>query len=218
MRNHSQSLRFPLCLSRFSCWLGLLILMAPFSSHAEWGVNFQTTYVKSSLFTGTYPYALVSGDFTGDGRIDLAVANAGADPASGLTAQSYVSILVNVGGTFTAINDIPTGSNTVGLAAGDFNRDGRLDLAAANFGSNSVSLLLNRGGGLLYNDQDKDLPTGIHPAGIVCADFNEDGIPDLVRGQLGFRLHLRLPGKGRWQLQCQERLPHGKGSPRDRGE
>ena len=185
MRNHSRSLRFPLSLSRLSCWLGLLILMAPFSAHAEWGVNFQTSYVKSSLLTGTHPYALVSGDFTGDGRIDLAVANAGADPDSGLTAQSYVSILVNVGGTFTAINDTPTGSNTVGLAAADFNRDGKLDLAAANFGSNSVSLLLNRGGGLLYNDHEKDLPTGRNPAGIVCADLNEDDIPDLVVANSG---------------------------------
>ena len=204
-------LRFPLCLSRFSCWLGLLILMAPFSSHAEWGVNFQTTYVKSSLVTGTYPYALVSGDFTGDGRIDLAVANAGADPASGLTAQSYVSILVNGGGTFTAINDTPTGSTTVGLAAGDFNRDGRLDLAAANFGSNSVSLLLNRGGGILYNDQDKDLPTGSNPAGIVCADFNEDGIPDLVVANSGSDSISVFLGKGDGSFKARKDFPTASG-------
>lgn len=185
MKNHSRSLRCPVCRLRFGCWLGVLILMAPSSSRAEWGVNFQTTYVKSSLVTGTYPYALVSGDFTGDGRNDLAVANAGADPASGLKAQGYVSILANGGGTFTAINDIPTGSNTVGLAAGDFNRDGAVDLAATNSGSNSVSLLLNRGGGLLHNDQEKDLTTGRNPAGIVCADFNEDGTPDLVVANSG---------------------------------
>ena len=211
MRNHSRSLRFSLRLSHFSCWLGLLILMAPFSSHAEWGVNFQTTYVKSSLNTGTYPYALVPGDFTGDGRTDLAVANAGADPASGLTAQSYVSILVNVGGTFTAINDIPTGSSTVGLAAGDFNRDGRLDLAAANFGSNSVSLLLNGGGGILYNDQDKDLPTGRNPAGIVCADFNEDGIPDLALANSGSDTISVFLGKGDGSFNARKDFPTASG-------
>ena len=96
----------------------------------------------------------------------------------------------------TAINVIPTGSNTMGLAAGDFNRDGRLDLAAANFASNSVSLLLNRGGGLLYNDQDKDLLTGSVPVGIACADVNEDGIPDLVVASYGSDFVSVFLGKG----------------------
>src|SRR5512147_2849712 len=103
MKKRSRSLGFPACPSRFSWWFGLLILLAPFSSHAEWGVNFQATYVRSNLQTGTYPFALATGDFTGDGRIDLAVANAGADPASGVKAQGHVSILVNGGGTFSAI-------------------------------------------------------------------------------------------------------------------
>ena len=187
------------------------MLMTPFFSRADWGVNFQTTYVKSSLVIGTHPYALVAGDFTGDGRVDLAVANAGADPDSGLTAQSYVSILVNVGGTFTAINDIPAGSNTAGLAAGDFNRDGRLDLAAANFGSNSISLLLNRGGGVLYNDQDKDLATGSSPAGIVCADVNEDGIPDLVVANSGSDSISVFPGKGDGSFQGRKDFPTARG-------
>jgi hypothetical protein len=52
-------------------WLGLILLAVPPLLHADWGVNFQTTYIKSSLNQGTYPYALVTGDFNGDGQAYL---------------------------------------------------------------------------------------------------------------------------------------------------
>ena len=161
MKERPRFLRFPLCLSRFSCWLGLLILLAPFSSHAEWGVNFQTTYAQSSLYKGTYPYALVSRDFTGDGRVDLAVANDGADPASGQTAQGYVSILVNGGGSFTAVND-----------------DGIPDLVVTNSGSDSISVFLGRGDGS-FNAR-RDSPAAGSPLVIAASDFNRDGHLDLA--------------------------------------
>ena len=88
---------------------------------------------------GTGPIALVAGDFNGDGRTDLAVANYGSNDVSVL--------LGNGDGTFQnqvpyAVGDLPNA-----LVAGDFNGDGRTDLAVANYGSNDVSVLLGNGDG-----------------------------------------------------------------------
>jgi hypothetical protein len=77
------------------------------------------------------------GDFNGDGKLDLAVANLGSD---------NVSIRLGTGtGIFGAATNFATGSGPVSVAIRDFNGDGKLDLAVANFFSGDVSILLNAG-------------------------------------------------------------------------
>jgi hypothetical protein len=78
---------------------------------------------------GGSPRAVVLGDFTGDGRIDLATANLGT-----------LSVLYGGGdGTFSSPVNSAVGS--YGVAAGDFNGDGWLD--AATFHWRGVSVLTN---------------------------------------------------------------------------
>ena len=73
------------------------------------------------------PEDIVTGDFTGDGRTDLAVANYGSND---------VSILLGNGdGTFQSPVTYAVGSAPVALVTGDFTGDGRTDLAVANDGS-----------------------------------------------------------------------------------
>ena len=86
-----------------------------------------------------HPVAIVAGDFNGDGRTDLAVANSGSDDVSVL--------LGNGDGTFQPQVTYAVGSEPDALVAGDFNGDGRTDLAVANAGSNDVSVLLGNGDG-----------------------------------------------------------------------
>ena len=66
----------------------------------------------------------MTGDFNGDGRLDLAVAN---------SSSNTVSILLgNANGTFQAAQNFATGAGPMSVAVGDFNKDGKLDLATAN--------------------------------------------------------------------------------------
>ena len=75
---------------------------------------------------GKDPDAVVEGDFTGDGKLDLAVANA---------TSNTVSILIGNGdGTFQSAVNYPAGNDPVAMVAGDFNGDGKLDLAVVNGG------------------------------------------------------------------------------------
>ena len=92
--------------------------------------------------TGTYPDCVAVGDFNGDGKLDLAVAN---------SFDSTVSVLLGKGdGTFRAAVNYPTyppGSQLASLAVGDFSRDGRLDIAVADYEpNNSVSVLVQISG------------------------------------------------------------------------
>ena len=91
--------------------------------------------------TGSNPYAVVTGDFNGDGRLDLATANAGTNTIS--------ILLGNNDGTFQTQKEFTVGLppaetdgtllppwpiEAISMVAGDFNGDGRLDLAVAGEG------------------------------------------------------------------------------------
>src|SRR5207247_143990 len=84
---------------------------------------------------GTHPISVAVGDVNGDGRPDLAVANAGSN---------NVSVLLGYGdGTFQPALSFAAGTYPVSVAVGDVNGDGRPDLATANYNSNDVSVLIN---------------------------------------------------------------------------
>jgi hypothetical protein len=93
--------------------------------------------------TGANPSSVVSGDFNGDGIPDLALASR---PLAGSQGNLLSLLLGNGDGTFASPVVFGTGSISYSSAAGDFNNDGALDLAVANGGSNTVSLLLNTQG------------------------------------------------------------------------
>jgi len=55
--------------------------------------------------------------------------------------------LGNGNGTFQSAVNYSTGTNPSSVTTGDFNGDGKLDLATANHGSGNVSILLGNGNG-----------------------------------------------------------------------
>src|SRR5205807_3111862 len=93
---------------------------------------------------GSGPYSVAVGDFNGDGRPDLAVANYGSMQQPGTT---ILVLLGNGDGTFRAATTNTVDRNPSFVVVGDFNGDGKPDLAAANFGSYTVSVSLGNGDG-----------------------------------------------------------------------
>jgi hypothetical protein len=141
---------------------------------------------------GGGPSSIVSGDFNGDGRTDLAVVNnrdivvATAVGRFGTILSTAVApepgsvsvLLSNGDGSFQAPRNFTVGSGAGSIAIGDFNNDGRLDLAVNSTASNSVSVLTNTGGGSFST---ATISLGNGAAGAPAAgDFNGDGITDLA--------------------------------------
>ena len=62
--------------------------------------------------------------------------------------------------------------------AGDFDEDGRLDLAVADAGGSFVSLLFGRADGTLA--ANRSIATGSAPWSLAVADFDRDGVEDVV--------------------------------------
>ena len=91
--------------------------------------------------TSGVPSALSIGDFNDDGKPDIAATNSWATPAH-YAYGSTVSIFQGNGdGTFQPGVDYGTGSYPTSVVAADFNKDGKLDLAVANWADHTVSLL-----------------------------------------------------------------------------
>ncbi|MCC6859562.1 MAG: VCBS repeat-containing protein [Bryobacterales bacterium] len=126
------------------------------------------------------PYAagggsIVTGDFNADYRRDLAVAGPGGVTVL-LRDRNYNDVFtVPLRGPFAP----ETGSPDASLAVGDFNADGKQDLAVTNSLGNNVVVLTGDGNGN-FEVVAAPVDTGILPASLATADFNGDGRPDLA--------------------------------------
>jgi hypothetical protein len=119
------------------------------------------------------------GDFNGDGRLDLAVANNYPD-----YQDNSVSVLLGNGdGTFQAAQNFAVGSAPSSVVVGDFNGDGLLDLAVANDRSDTVSVLLGNGDGTFQDA--RNFNAGSFPYCLAVGDFNGDGLLDLAVANSG---------------------------------
>jgi hypothetical protein len=129
---------------------------------------------------GIGPVSVAVGDFNGDGKQDLAVADVGDNYAKG----QGVSVLLGQGdGTFLPAKSYVAWVDPSAVAVGDFNGDGKPDLAVANHGTfpytnGSVSVLLGQGDGTFPSTPA--FPAGDSPSAVAVGDFNGDGILDLA--------------------------------------
>ena len=93
-------------------------------------------------------------------------------------------LLGNGDGTFQARETFAGGLFPTALVAGDFNGDGKLDLAEAGNGDSGVSVFLGNGDGTFQAPET--LTTGYY-SGLTAGDFNGDGNLDLAAAAFNYR-------------------------------
>jgi hypothetical protein len=98
-----------------------------------------------------------------------------------LFALAIVFLNASVASNFQNGLTFPSGIKPSGVSAGDFNKDGNLDLVVANTGGNSIAVLLGNGNGN-FQPPVKYKIGGQYPLSIAVGDFNSDGNLDLVVG------------------------------------
>ena len=84
--------------------------------------------------------------------------------------------------SFSQAGDSPfgVGAGPFSVAVGDFNLDGKPDLATANNGSSNVTILLGNGMGDFTQPASSPVGVGGSPSSVAVGDFNLDGKPDLA--------------------------------------
>jgi len=120
------------------------------------------------------PYSVAIGDFNGDGINDAAVAD-------NYSATLYIE-LGNGDGTFHLAPAQPGigGVQSFIVIAHDMNRDGKPDLIVSNRSSDSISVLLGRGDGSFDAALVSSTGSNTGPYSLAVADFDLDGVPDVV--------------------------------------
>jgi len=127
---------------------------------------------------GVEPSHIAVGDLNADNIEDLVVVNVGRDSTSG-----EITVLLGRGdGTFETHGRLTPAALPRSAALGDFNGDGRPDIAVVNGGTvetpGRVSIYLNLGAGNLSSP--KQFEAGPASQGISAGDFNADRILDLA--------------------------------------
>jgi|GEM_PF-2114998 len=145
----------------------LLTNLAVVTCTMNTGSNPDTLFLAYRQYNcGKTSHGAAAGDFNHDGRKDVA-----------LSASGYLLVFLqdNNGNllqprVYGAISDY--------LTAGDMNHDGLDDIVAADFYSNTISVYLQRGDGIIA--YPVTYPTSTNPNAIVVDDVNSDGLKDVV--------------------------------------
>ena len=126
---------------------------------------------------GTSPASVVVADLDGDGTLDAVITDSGYAGNSGTKPGGVDVLLGRGGGAFADATAYPIGITVAAGVVGDVDGDGRLDVAVSDVETESVDVLLNRGGPLAT-------PTSYMVSGyarfLAMRDFDGDGWPDIA--------------------------------------
>jgi hypothetical protein len=145
--------------------------------------------------------SLVAGDFTGDARADLAVVNQATDSFAILAADGNGGFANPQLELTTSTSDrLTINQRAVAIVAGDFNRDGHLDLAVLLEDTGQLWIYSGDGAGNFRHTFS--IPVGEDATGLTVVPGSENGLLNLLVGN-GFGDVLTLEGKGDGTFQIQ---------------
>lgn len=126
--------------------------------------------------SGSWPEAVAAGEFSGDSLLDAALTTSyDFDPAN----DNQLHFFTQTGSaTLAHTLALAAGTSPIALASGDFNRDGRADLAAINQNQDTLSIFLQQPGGAWA--AQVTYPAGSSPDGLAVGDFNGDLRQDIA--------------------------------------
>jgi len=144
---------------------------------AALGQSVTFTANQPPIPVGFEPTCVIAADLTGDGFVDLITADFGTNT---------LTILTNTGkGTFVFGTNVTVGNGPYCVLAADFNGDGKLDLACVNEFDGTLTILTNGGRLSFVQATNIALGSNAYPLWLATADFNGDGLPDLVCANSG---------------------------------
>src|SRR5262245_14667748 len=146
--------------------------------------TFTDVSVKSGILKtpGTYGLGVLVGDFDNDGWPDIYVANDSSSSALYKNNHdgTFTDIALEAGVAFSADGKPQAG---MGVAASDYDGDGRLDIVKTNFAGDTSSLYRNLGK-MVFDDQTFQAGLGKNTRflgwGVGFLDFDNDGWPDIL--------------------------------------
>ncbi len=157
------------------------------------------TSAKGSPFpAGQLPNDLALGDFNQDGNLDVAIANHSVQRVTVLLGDGKGGFAFAPGSPFS----VASNPHPHGIAAADFNRDGKLDISVDSWGENKVLVLFGNGDGT-FGKPGAKFGVGEAPyQRLRAADLNGDGRADIVTSNWrGSSLSILLSdGKGNFSL------------------
>jgi hypothetical protein len=148
------------------------------SSTAYWNSTaLTTTFVSATKLTATIPAPLIAASGTGW----VTVRN--PTPGGGTSNITFLPVGNSSSGLNFATFRLTAASGVLGVAPGDFDEDGDLDLVTANWSADSLSIFLSNGDGTFQAATNTSLvSTSARPIGVSVGDLNNDGHQDLVVG------------------------------------
>ena len=138
--------------------------------------------LNATLTVGSGPASVIAADVNGNGKPDLISANAYDGTLTVLTNNGHglfgFNATLNVG--------LSTNSSPENVVAVDVNGDGKLDLVSADFGDDTLTVLINDGSGGFGTSATLSVgDAGSEPNSVAAADVNGDGRLDLISANFG---------------------------------